>query len=99
MPRFVSTQRQRSGIKDIKPLWTFLKTKLSFSDMQIFRDEKNITLREDEDMELVESEITENDNIILRQVFLLAKSVPRQSNRTKWQERSGFQPNLLQELP
>ena len=50
-------------------------------------------------MEVVESEMTENDNIILRQAFLLAKSVPRQSNRTKWRERSGFQPNLLQELP
>ena len=63
--------------------------------MQIFRDEK--TLCEDEDMYVVQSEITENDNIILRQAFLLAKSVPRQSNRTKWRERSGFQPNLLQE--
>ena len=27
----------------------------------------------------------------------MAKAVPRQSNRTKWQERSRFMPNILQQ--
>ena len=32
---------------------------------------------------------------ILRQAYLLTKSVPRRSNRREWKEESGFQPNLL----
>ena len=35
--------------------------------------------------------------IILKKAFLLSKSVPRQTNRTKWRERSGFGPNMLVE--
>ena len=38
---------------------------------------------------------TEQEKKILRQAYLLTKSVPRRSNRSKWKEESGFQPNLL----
>ena len=41
--------------------------------------------------------ITDEDEHLLKKAFLLAKSVPRQSNRSKWRERSGHQPNLLVE--
>ena len=41
--------------------------------------------------------VIENDQKILRCAFNLAKSVPRQSNRCKWREKSGYAPNLLQE--
>ena len=43
--------------------------------------------------------VSENDNIVLRKAFLLSKSVPRQTSRSKWRERSGFQPNLLLPTP
>ena len=32
---------------------------------------------------------------ILKRAYLLSKSVPRQSNRSKWREASGYQPNML----
>ena len=44
-------------------------------------------------------EITEEDVMILKKAFLLTKSVPRQSNRAKWHENSGFQPNLITNEP
>jgi hypothetical protein len=69
------------------------KTKLSVKDiLMIFGDqEKN---KADADQE----DISDQDEMILRQAFLLTKSVPRQTNRSKWREKSGFQPNLLNEV-
>ena len=40
-------------------------------------------------------EITEEDVMILKKAFILIKSVPRQSNRAKWNDNSRYQPNLL----
>ena len=40
---------------------------------------------------------TPEDLDVLRQAYLLTKSVPRRSNRSKWKEESGFAPNLLTE--
>ena len=45
----------------------------------------------------ISHELTENDEHLLRKAYLLAKSVPRQSNRSKWREQSGYQPNMLTE--
>ena len=42
-------------------------------------------------------EVPECDHILLNKAFAVAKSVPRQTNRAKWRERSGFTPNLLLE--
>ena len=42
-----------------------------------------------------ESDVTDEDEHLLKKAYLLSKSVPRQSNRAKWRERSGFQPNML----
>ena len=42
-------------------------------------------------------EISGNDEHLLRKAYLLAKSVPRQSNRSKWREQSGYKPNMLTE--
>ena len=42
-------------------------------------------------------EVPECDRILLNKAFAVAKSVPRQTNRAKWRERSGFTPNLLSE--
>ena len=33
--------------------------------------------------------------LILKQAFYITKSVPRQTNRCKWREKSGFNPNML----
>ena len=41
--------------------------------------------------------LSEVDEHLLQKAYLLAKSVPRQSNRAKWRERSGHQPNMLAE--
>ena len=38
----------------------------------------------------------ENAKKILRSAFLLTKSVPRATNRTKWKQASGYVPDLLQ---
>ena len=38
---------------------------------------------------------TDDQKRILRQAYLLTKSVPRQSTRSKWKEASGYEPNLL----
>ena len=46
----------------------------------------------DEELDLTSEEAT-----VLKKAYLLSKSVSRQSNRTKWRERSGFQPNMLTE--
>ena len=43
-------------------------------------------------------ELNEADYKTLYQAFLLLKSVPRQSNRTKWKENAGFAPQLLMEV-
>ena len=42
-------------------------------------------------------DITEEDEHLLKKAYLFTKSVPRQSNRAKWREKSGFQPNMLLE--
>ena len=42
-------------------------------------------------------EISSADENLLKQAYLTTKSVPRQSNRAKWKERSGFAPNMLTE--
>ena len=42
-----------------------------------------------------EQDLTSDEATILKKTYLLSKSVPRRSNRTKWRERSGFQPNIL----
>ena len=69
------------------------KVKLSAKQiMEIFEVSSNPDVDESE----VEDESEEN-KIFLQKAYLLTKSVPRQSNRCKWRERSGFQPNLLQE--
>ena len=36
-----------------------------------------------------------SDPWLLKKAYLLSKSVPRQTNRTKWREKSGYQPNML----
>ena len=40
-------------------------------------------------------EVTEDDEHLLKKANLVSKSVPRQSNRDKWREKSGFLPNML----
>ena len=42
-------------------------------------------------------EISAEDTLLLHKAYLLSKSVPRQTNRAKWREKSGFQPNMLLE--
>ena len=43
------------------------------------------------------SELTADERNLMKKAHLLTKSVPRRSNRSKWRERSGFQPNMLVE--
>ena len=38
----------------------------------------------------------DEDNMVMK-AYLVSKSVPRQSNRAKWRESSGYQPNMLLE--
>ena len=40
---------------------------------------------------------SEEEKVTLKKVFLLAKSVPRNSTRTKWRETGNFQPKILGE--
>ena len=55
------------------------------------------TLTEKETVRKNVQEVPECDRILLNKAFAVAKSVPRQTNRAKWRERSGFTPNLLSE--
>ena len=41
--------------------------------------------------------LLEADEKLLRQAFLITKSVPRKSNRSKWKENSGYAPNMLED--
>ena len=70
------------------------KTRLSYQDViDIFRSSSSKHMKNDES----EIEVSEEGSQVLHKAYLLLKSVPRQSNRCKWRERSGFQPNLLLE--
>ena len=63
-------------------------TKLRLDDLrEIFHQEKT------KKVPIVESE---SDTLTLKCGFNIAKCVPRQTNRCKWRERSGFAPNMLQ---
>ena len=42
-------------------------------------------------------DLPEEDKLLVKKAYLLSKSVPRQTNRAKWREKSGFQPNMLLE--
>ena len=71
------------------------KTKLSTHDiLEIFKPTRKRTRAE---LDVEENEISEEDQRLLHKAYLLTKSVPRQSNRTKWREAPGYQPNLLVE--
>ena len=61
------------------------------------RDMKEIFDKFDDDNKQVENKKTsdDDDTKILNYAFNMAKAVPRQSNRTKWREKSGFMPNML----
>ena len=64
-------------------------TKLTLDDLkEIFHEsgERNVEPRAE----------SESDTVTLKCAFNIAKSVPRQSNRCKWREKSGFAPNMLQ---
>ena len=50
--------------------------------------------RTSNELDVEENAIREEDQLILHKAYLLTKSVPRQSNRTKWREGAGFNPNL-----
>lgn len=54
-------------------------------------------LKKKEDSMEESIEMSAEDANLLKKAFLLSKSVPRQTNRTKWRERSGFAPNMLLE--
>ena len=76
------------GYQEINPA---LKSKVELDDLQeLFQvDQKN-----DDDEDTV---VTPDDKDVVHTAFLLSKSVPHQTNRCKWREKSGFTPNLLQE--
>ena len=48
-----------------------------------------------EDYLEVDIEIPPEDDLLVKKACLLSKSVPRQSNRAKWREKSGYNPNML----
>ena len=83
--QYVKTKKRDQGYQAIEKG----STKLKLDDLrEIFHQEKasNIDPR-------VESE---SDTLTLKCAFNIAKCVPRQSNRCKWREKSGFAPNMLQ---
>ena len=55
------------------------------------------SLSEKENCKEISVDVTEEDGNLLRKAYLKSKSVPRQTNRTKWREKSGFSPNMLLE--
>ena len=62
------------------------------------RDMKEIFCEFDDDQGPVENKnISDDDAKILKYAFNMAKAVPRQSNRCKWREKSGYMPNMLQQ--
>ena len=64
-------------------------TKLTLSDLrEIFQQTKGSNVEHRAE--------SESDTAILKCAFNIAKSVPRQSNRCKWREKSGYAPNMLQ---
>ena len=48
-----------------------------------------------EDYLEVDIQIPPEDDLLVKKACLLSKSVPRQSNRAKWREKSGYNPNML----
>ena len=63
-------------------------TKLRLDDLrEIFHQEKTQKVSVPE---------SESDTLTLKCAFNIAKCVPRQTNRCKWREKSGFAPNILQ---
>ena len=55
------------------------------------------SLSEKENCKEISVDVTEENGNLLRKAYVMSKSVPRQSNRAKWREKSGFQPNMLVE--
>ena len=48
-----------------------------------------------DDKVVEEPELTDDQITILKKAYALSKSVPRQSGRNRWREKSGFAPNML----
>ena len=64
------------------------------------RGKLNISLKEMREifqatLETHTPQLTDEETLALKKAFLLSKSVPKQSNRAKWCEAAGYQPNLL----
>ena len=82
--QYVSVKKRDQGYQTIKKG----SNKLRFDDLrQIFHQEKAIEV-----VPIVESQ---NDTLILKCAFNIAKCVPHQTNQCKWREKSGFAPNML----
>ena len=73
--------RCKISVKDLKEIFQFAQRERFQEEQQ--QPSKHIVEPSDE------------DKIILKKAYLLSKSVPRQTNRTKWREKSGYQPNML----
>lgn len=69
------------SVKDLKEIFEFSK-KESYTKSTSRRSQ---------------ADIPEEDKIMIKKAYLLSKCVPRQTNRSKWREKSGYQPNMLSE--
>ena len=76
---------QAIGKKDLK---------LGVRDLKEFFSTKAVT-DTTSDSDTTSDTDTTDDSPLLKQAFYISKSVPRQSNRSKWREKSGFDPNML----
>ena len=77
--------------KSYQHLDSSVYSKMDMDDFwDIFCDSPKTKEKENEAVEPTPPEAT-----ILRQAYLLTKSVPRRSNRSKWKEQSGYRPSLL----
>ena len=68
--------------------------KISVKDLQEIFD---FSKKESYTQTRKKADISEEKNFLMKKAYLLSKSVPRQTNRSEWREKSGYQPNMLLE--
>ena len=88
--QYTKTKLRDKGYQELNS--TF-KTKLKMSEFwNIFCDQPSV-----EPSEFTAVEPTKEEKDLLQQAYLMSKSVPRRSNRSKWKSQSGFAPCLMED--
>lgn len=86
--QYTKVKLRDKGYQEINPA---LKSKVSLDLSKVFSKKGK------SEEKTLSSLLSPEDEKILKTSWLLSKSVPRQTNRSKWREKSGYRPNMLME--